>query len=149
MVMMQVIAIEDENWWSSIKYHYSDKKIFATYNPDYFEEEDTSEEEVDGYVGVEKEDSETEVRTSLIMDTQKKPKEKKNQEENFLEKNFFLVIVGGSLAGIFLLILVFSILLYLMGKLCKKPRVEEKEPEDRNLSIREQRVLSLILKSSK
>ena len=149
--MMQVIAIEDENWWSSMKYHYSDKKIFATYNPDYFEEEDTSdsEEEVDGDVGVEKEDSETEVRTSLIMDTQKKPKEKKNQEENFLEKNFFLVIVGGSLAGIFLLILVFSILLYLMGKLCKKPRVVEKEPEDRNLSIREQRVLSLILKSSK
>ena len=142
--MMQVIAIEDENWWSSIKYHYSDKKIFATYNPDYFEEE-----EVDGDVGVEKEDSETEVRTSLIMDTQKKPKEKKNQEENFLEKNFFLVIVGGSLAGIFLLILVFSILLYLMGKLCKKPRVEEREPEDRSLSIREQRVLSLILKSSK
>ena len=180
--MIQVIAIEDLNWWSAIKYHRSNRKIFATYDPDYFEEEDTIEEEVNGDVGVEnmeteespslekdtqkkkqennflEKNNETELRTSLNSDTSKKRKENKDQLKDFLKKNFFLVIVGGCIAGIVLLIIVVSILLYLWGKICKKTKVEDEEPEnvpssimtrDINLSQREERVLSLLLKSSK
>ena len=109
------------------------------------------EEEVDKDEEVENKDIED--RTSLEQDASKK---KKKQEKDFLEENFFLVIVGGCLAGIFLLIILALILHYLGGKLCKKARVEDDEPHDylsaagdRNLSSREKRVLSLILKSAK
>ena len=162
--MMQVIAIEDGNWLRSLKYHKSNKKIFATYDPDYFEEENTLGEERDGDVGVENLDTaETEldtdtVRILLDRNTHIKRKEKKEEEKGFLEKNFFLLIVGGCLAGIVLVIILVSILLSLRGKLCKKTRVEEDEEpgdvpapdmiSDRNLSNREQRVLSLFMKSS-
>ena len=154
LLMMQVIAIEDPKLFSTTKYHRSNKKMFKTYDPDYFEEEDTIEEEVNGDVGVEnmeteespslekdtqkkkqennflEKNNETELRTSLNSDTSKKRKENKDQLKDFLKKNFFLVIVGGCLAGIFLLIIVVSILLYLRGKLCKKTRVEDEESED-------------------
>ena len=98
---------------------------------------------------------ETEVRSSLDRGTRKKRKEKKKEGKGPLENNFFPVIVGGSLAGIFLLIIVVLFLLYLRGKFCQKTRVENEESEDedvpspiitrdsRNLSEREQRSLSL------
>ena len=159
--MMQVIAIEDAYLLSSIKYHKSNKKIFATYDPDYFEEENTVGEELDGgIVGGDTELGTAEVRTLLDRDTEtlKKRREKKGGEKGFLENNYFLVIVGSSLAGIVLLIVLVSILLSLRGKLCRKTRAKDEESEDvpaptltrdRNLSHREQRVLSLFLKSSK
>ena len=150
MLMLKVSAIEDAKLFSPIKYHRSNKKIFKTYDPDYFEEENTVEEEVDGDEGVR--NVGTEVRTSLDRGTHKKKKEKKKEEKDLLGKHFFLVIVGGSLAGIFLLIIFVLILLYLRGKFCQKTRVEN-ESEDvpspiitrdsRNLSEREQRSVSL------
>ena len=159
---MQVIAIENGNMLSSIKYHRSDKKTFATYDPDYFEEENTIDdigEDLKGDVGVENLD--TELRTLLDKETHSQRKEKKEEEKGFLEKHFFLVIVGGCLAGIVLVIVLVSIILSLRGKICKKGRQtdeEDEEPEDvpapvmtrdGNLSKREQRVLSLFMKSSK
>ena len=157
---MQVIAIENENWLSSIKYHKSNKKIFATNDPDYFEEEITVEEEQVGDVGLENLDTDTKLRTLLDREDTHHMNEqvKKEQEKGFLEKNFFLLIVGGCLAGIVLVIILVSILLSLRGKLCQTTEVEAEEPEDvpapvmtrdRNLSSREQRVLSLFVKSSK
>ena len=160
---MQVIAIEDGNWLRSLKYHKSNKKIFATYDPDYFEEENTAGEELDGDVVEENLDRDTDLDTDkarilLDRDTHIKRKEKKEEEKGFLEKNFFLLIAGGCLAGIVLVIIVVSIFLSLRGKRCKKTRDEkDEEPEDvpapdltrdRNLSKREQRVLSLFMKSS-
>ena len=152
---MQVIAIENENWLSSIKYHRSNNKIFSTADPNYFEEEITIEEEQDGAVVVDNQDRDTKQRTLLLRaDTH----HMKEQEKGFLEKNFFLLIVGGCLGGIVLVIILVSILLSLRGKLCQKRQVEPEEPEDvpipvtardRNLSSREQRVLSLFMKSSK
>ena len=149
--MLKVSAIEDAKLFSPIKYHRSNKKIFKTYDPDYFEEENTVEEEVDGDEGVG--NMETEVRTSLDRGTHKKRKEKKKEDKDFLGNNFFLVIVGGSLAGIFLLIIVVLILLYLRGKFCQKTLVENEESKDvpapiiardsRNLSEQEQRSVSL------
>ena len=156
---MQVIAIENGNMLSSIKYHRSDKKTFATYDPDYFEEENTPGEQLEGDVGVKNLD--TELRTLLDKETHSQRKEKKEEEKGFLEKHFFLVIVGGCLAGIVLVIILVSIILSLRGKICKKGRQtdeEDEEPEDvpapvmtrdGNLSKREQRVLSLFMKSSK
>ena len=150
LLILQVIAIENAKLFSPIKYHRSKKKMFKTYDPDYFEEESSMEEEVVGDGGVE--NMETEGRTSLNRDTRKKRKEKKKEKKDDLENNFFPVIVGGSLAGIFLLIIVVSVLVYLRGKLCQKTRVEEEESEhvpspimtrERSLSHHEQRSLSL------
>lgn len=159
MVIMQVIAIEDAYLWSSIKYHKSNKKIFATYDLDYFEEENAIVEEQDGDIVGGDTELDTEVRTLLDRDPHHtKRKEKKEEEKGFLEKNFFLVIVGSCLGGIVLVIILVSIILSLRGKLCKKTRAKEEESEDvpapvmtrdRNLSNREQRVLSLFFKSSK
>ena len=154
---MQVIAIENGNMLSSIKYHRSDKKTFTTYDPDYFEEENTPGEQLEGG----DENLDTELRTLLDKETHSQRKEKKEEEKGFLEKHFFLVIVGGCLAGIVLVIILVSIILSLRGKICKKGRQtdeEDEEPEDvpapvmtrdGNLSKREQRVLSLFMKSSK
>ena len=149
--MLKVSAIEDAKLFSPIKYHRSNRKIFKTYDPDYFEEENTVEEEVDGDEGVR--NMETEVRTSLDRGTHKKRKEKKKEDKDFLGNNFFLVIVGGSLAGIVLLIIFVLILLYLRGKFCQKTLVENEESKDvpapiiardsRNLSEQEQRSVSL------
>lgn len=150
LLILQVIAIENAKLFSPIKYHRSKKKMFKTYDPDYFEEESSMEEEVVGDGGVE--NMETEGRTSLNRDTRKKRKEKKKEEKDDLENNFFPVIVGGSLAGIFLLIIVVSVLVYLRGKLCQKTRVEKEESEnapspimtrEKSLSHHEQRSLSL------
>ena len=159
MVMIQVIAIEDAYLLSPVKYHKSNRKIFATYDPDYFEEENTViGEELDEAIGGGDTELDTEVRTLLNRDTHTKRKEKKEQEKGFLEKNFFLVIVGSCLAGIVLLIILVSIILSLRGKLCVKTQAKDEESEDvpapiitrdRHLSNREQRVLSLFLKSSK
>ena len=82
-------------------------------------------------------------------------------EKGFVEENFFLIVVGGCLAGIVLMVVLISAIVMISLKIRNNKRLEAvSEPEapagpspvlkrKNYLSSREQRVLSLLVKSGK
>ena len=85
--------------------------------------------------------------------------EEQGKGKGFLEEHFFKILIGGCLGGILVLVVVISIIISVSKKVSKKTRagrVDSEEPTEppvtsraKNLSSREQKVLSLFMKSSK
>ena len=86
----------------------------------------------------------------------------KKKKKGFFEENLFLMIIGGCVAGIILIVVLITIFTTINQKLCKKASAEAlvEEPGDpggpppvprgyKILSNREQKVLSLLMKSGK
>ena len=86
----------------------------------------------------------------------------KKRKKGFFEENLFLIIIGGCVGGIILIVVLITIFSTVNLKLCKKASAEAQveEPGDTGgpppvprgykiLSNREQKVLSLLMKSGK
>ena len=147
--IVQVIAFENPTWILPIEYNYSPDVTFKTSQQkvqqiqaktnlveeeDYFGFDDNLNEGIEAH---------------------------EEDEKGFVEENFFLIIVGGCLAGIVVMVVLISAIVMISLKKRNNRRLEAvSEPEasagpspvlkrKNNLSSREQRVLSLLVKSGK
>ena len=147
--IVQVIAFENPTWILPIEYNYSPDVTFKTSQQkvqqiqaktnlveeeDYFGFDDNLNEGIEAH---------------------------EEDEKGFVEENFFLIIVGGCLAGIVVMVVLISAIVMISLKIRNNKRPEAvSKPEvpagpspvlkrKNNLSSREQRVLSLLVKSGK
>ena len=145
-----MIAFENPTWILPIEYNYSPDVTFKTSRQkvQQIQAKTNLVEEEEDYFGFD--DNLNEGIEAHEED-----------EKGFVEENFFIIIVGGCLAGIVVMVVLISAIVMISLKKRNNRRLEAvSEPEasagpspvlkrKNYLSSREQRVLSLLVKSGK